>query len=349
MTFNYTWKSWNWYSWSWHGFCEPKNTKPVDCDDKAKVCAAEDVKIDVLRNDYDKEDCKADLKIKIGETVLDQVGETVTLANGAKVTLATGNKLVYNSGDAFDHLARGEKAVDTFHYKLIDTDGAVSDGAKVNVTVCGATDTLAEIAASLPATVTLKLDILDIPPPADFLGPNYYEGLDLTITSADARLGGKTFDAYCLDAFQFAPDLGTVTANVYVAGVDPLPPGLVEKPENIDLINWVLNEDFTSIPNGEGGVYTEAEIQSAIWQLIEGSFQFLTGPGTKANVTEIVEAAEKAGDGFVPGEGDVVALIFEPVAGTSSSSPEWRQPLVIGVDFDDLKQDCVCDTSYHWC
>jgi len=85
----------------------------------------------------------------------------------------------------------------------------------------------------------------------------------------------------------------------------------VDKPENLDLVNYVLNTDYAAIPIA--GV-TKKEIQAAIWYLIDNqSFTSPTG-GIKWNqgtVDAILANAYANGEGFVPGAGDVIAFIVK--------------------------------------
>lgn len=64
----------------------------------------------------------------------------VTLASGAVVqTNSQGTHVVYKSGDAFDYLAEGETATDSFTYTIQLADGSFST-ATINVLVTGSND-----------------------------------------------------------------------------------------------------------------------------------------------------------------------------------------------------------------
>lgn len=92
--------------------------------------------------------------------------------------------------------------------------------------------------------------------------------------------------------------------------------------------------------DGTGKTYTEAEIQGAIWGLTDNIVFVASGLGTKANAQEIYNLALANGEGFVAGEGDIVGLILDPTAAAEAAGN--KQPLIIGVEFDDLAQDCLC-------
>ena len=124
-----------------------------------------------------------------------------------------------------------------------------------------------------------------------------------------------------------------------------------------DSVNWLLNNDFTQVDNGDGAgdTYSDLEVQEAIWLLLNGDTFFINNPGftnpefmddnngvrdgvelaTQQNAEEIAMAAMAQGDGFIAGDGDVIGLILDP---TDPSTQD--QPFVIGVRFDDI--DCIC-------
>jgi len=95
--------------------------------------------------------------------------------------------------------------------------------------------------------------------------------------------------------------------------------GIIENPENLDLVNWILNNTGTG--NALEG-FTTGEIQLAIWQLMDDdppNSEDLTGLEAffdgfdQANVDEIKDLAQQNGDGFEPHEpGDKVAVILVP-------------------------------------
>ena len=43
--------------------------------------------------------------------------------------------------------------------------------------------------------------------------------------------------------------------------------------ENLDMINWIINQDYENTDNGDGTgqTYTGAEVQGAIWSLTNGA------------------------------------------------------------------------------
>jgi hypothetical protein len=111
---------------------------------------------------------------------------------------------------------------------------------------------------------------------------------------------------------------GPFVVMVY-SSYDPyLPACVIDVPENLDLVNWILTQDYVGQP-GPCGPYTYGDVQVAIWMLIEDNIppaalnsSFL-GPTCEDNIDQIVQDAQAKGEGFVPGRSDKYGLILVPV------------------------------------
>jgi hypothetical protein len=97
-----------------------------------------------------------------------------------------------------------------------------------------------------------------------------------------------------------------------------LPEDAVEYPENLDLVNWIINQAFEEKQSpSTGEFYTYGDVQWAIWKLIDDNIPDAALPNLRdwdeARAMEIVTAAVANGEGFVPGCGQKVAIIlFSP-------------------------------------
>lgn len=118
-----------------------------------------------------------------------------------------------------------------------------------------------------------------------------------------------TFDGYCIDTAR-----GISTGPVYdsnmISSYDPeFPTGLIDHPENLDLINYVVNQDFPA--HG----YTFGDVQRAIWTIIDDDVSDSgLGDWSQTRVDQIIEEAETNGEGFIPNcEGGLVAMVLQPV------------------------------------
>ena len=126
----------------------------------------------------------------------------------------------------------------------------------------------------------------------------------LTATVSGALVG--TYAAWCVDLDHLIYTGLTYTANIYdsTAGAD----GLVDYSANIDLVNYILNQDYVS----QG--YSVLAVQSAIWSLIDDT----PSPyGLQIGTDVIIADALANGAGFVPGCGDVMGIIIEPIEGNA--------------------------------
>ncbi|MEQ8468436.1 SdrD B-like domain-containing protein, partial [Coleofasciculus sp. E1-EBD-02] len=204
----------------------------------------------------------------------------------------------------------------------VDSDGLVSDVVTLDP---GENDTTVDAGfyhppsfkAALPGMLTFSIQ-LDAGSDPD---ASYVDITIKDIPGTDNIFEGMTFDGYCLDTDRPINRNVDYTAKVYSSG-EPLPdeligPGLIEKPENLDLVNWILNQGFEGEASTGNGTYTSGDVQRAIWELIDD--QQSNGGGSlgaweQARVDEILDLAQSNGEGFVP-EYDYTTIFGEQVVG----------------------------------
>ena len=121
-------------------------------------------------------------------------------------------------------------------------------------------------------------------------------------------------DSWCIDTDN---NIGYVTYLAWVySSYEPLPPGLIEYPENLDLVNYIINQGYIGQPAACGGTFTMRDIQVAIWTLMDDEVGSPgAGPWAQCRVDEILADAYANGEGFTPGCGDLIAVVLEPVNG----------------------------------
>jgi|PlaIllAssembly_1097288.scaffolds.fasta_scaffold80791_1 hypothetical protein len=173
-------------------------------------------------------------------------------------------------------------------------------------TLIGYTDPkLDALAAALPELVTMSIKDPYVGAPAYFP----------TVTITGEPLTGA-YEGWCVDTDLPITQDVLYTANVF-SSYETLPAGVVEFPENLDLINWITNQNFVGKPSSCQPLlptYTYGDVQRAIWTLIEDTNSTLSlGPYSRCHVDEIVAAAYANGEGFVPGCNDLVGIIFQPI------------------------------------
>jgi hypothetical protein len=136
-----------------------------------------------------------------------------------------------------------------------------------------------------------------------------------TVTVSGGTVLDGTYDGWCLDTNNVIYQNTTYTGDVYSSYEDLT--GKVDHPENMDLVNWIINQGFVgTASSGCGGIYTYGDVQRAIWELVEDT------PSTsglsswsQCRVNEIKAAAYANGEGFEPDCNDYIAVVLEPVNG----------------------------------
>jgi hypothetical protein len=177
---------------------------------------------------------------------------------------------------------------------------------------------------TLPDQVTIST----VYPGLGYGAPGYF---DITV-SGGTTLDG-TYDGNCAELAGGPPG---GMAYPYLS-TESIPGGVVQKPENLDLVNWVINQGFVGKISGCGGAYTWGDVQWAIWKLVDGrqpdagalsSLLFWS----ECRAQEIVDAALANGEGFVPGCGEVVVIILAPEI-------TWTQSVIIWIPVPCAAED----------
>lgn len=135
-----------------------------------------------------------------------------------------------------------------------------------------------------------------------------------SISIQDSGLLKGTFPGWCADWATRIESGTTYNAKYYSSYTSPLPPGVVDKPENLDEMNWLLNQHFVGKSSPSGfGTYTSGDVQLAIWTLLDDSFDSSTvGPFSQDRVDELVSKAMTLGSDFYPGRKHVVGILLAP-------------------------------------
>ncbi|MGX1930484.1 hypothetical protein [Flagellimonas sp. 2504JD4-2] len=161
---------------------------------------------------------------------------------------------------------------------------------------------------------------------------------DLTIN--DTELAGN-YGAWCIDVDLSLTGNECFDADVYSSYAD-LPAGAFENPENFDLVNWIVNQNFIGMDSPSGGTYTFGDVQWAIWELIDDNncqaCAFLGDDWSEEKGQEIVDAAVANGEGFEPGEGQVLAVVLIPTNN--------RQPVFITIPIECEPSGEGCETAF---
>ena|SRR3989338_8776292 len=141
--------------------------------------------------------------------------------------------------------------------------------------------------------------------------PNDLSYFDITIQ--DEGLLNGTYKGWCGDWTTHIEHDVLYSAKFYSSYAE-LPEGLVDHPENLDEVNWILNQHFVGKASPTGlGVYTYSDVQLAIWSLLDTFYDDSTvGPYSQARVEELASAAVRLGSGFYPKCSQVVGILLAP-------------------------------------
>jgi hypothetical protein len=196
------------------------------------------------------------------------------------------------------------ECIEEFRY-IIPLDWGV--GTEVEIAAHGVVKSgmwgLADLEAALPEQAVLTVH----ESPGDDLDGDGYADSHFDVTISDGDFLGGDHPAWCADADGKIVFGQAYPVNVY-SSYESLPAGVIEFPENLDLVNWILNQDYIGEPSPTcGGIYTWDDVQIAIWELIEDEHP---GPSSLCRAYEIRDAALANGEGFVPGCGEVVGIIL---------------------------------------
>ncbi|MFX1576846.1 MAG: hypothetical protein ACFFCF_06705 [Promethearchaeota archaeon] len=182
--------------------------------------------------------------------------------------------------------------------------------------------TMEDLSNALPDTMAMSVQY----PYAG--GPAYFP-----VTTVTGEPLSGTYEGWCADTDNTINQNTEYTAYVYSSYFPP--EGLIEHPENLDLVNWIINQAYVGQPSfGCPGTYTYGDVQRAIWTLIEDA-QSEAGLNSwsQCRVDEILAAAYANGEGFEPGCGDSIAVILAPIDG--------QQTIVAQVTFIDVGLECT--------
>jgi len=140
------------------------------------------------------------------------------------------------------------------------------------------------------------------------------------------------YDGWCIDVGHTISTNTEYTANVY-SSYESIPENAnIDKPENLPLVSYIMNNYSAGDLSSSGEAFTPCDIQRAIWALIDDS-ETGCGSTSETRVTEIVNDALTSGPGFEPDCGEVMAVILVPTDPT-------RQVTIAQVTVIDVLVEC---------
>ncbi len=139
-------------------------------------------------------------------------------------------------------------------------------------------------------------------------GKSYFE-----ITIEDSGLLNGVYPGWCGDwTTPIQHDVSYSTR--FYSPYSEIPDGLVDHPENLDEVNWIINQNFVGKTSPGGfGIYTYSDVQLAMWSLLDTYHDDSTaGPYSPERVEEIANAARTLGSDFYPRCSQKVGILLAP-------------------------------------
>lgn len=173
------------------------------------------------------------------------------------------------------------------------------------------------IAAALPDYLEVRISNTYSPRQAYF---------SLVEVRNDTWLNGEHFnEGFCIDrGHGILAEWGWLPAKAYSSYDLPLPPGyegepLVDRPENLDLVNWMMNQNFIGkpclAPDGSDlglGLIDWYDLQVAIWKLLDDETEWVTT--SPINVPRVQYLMDRAAmhDGYIPICNEMLWVLIAP-------------------------------------
>ncbi len=288
------------------------------------------------------EGCGADITDANGAIVAtvetEQDGTTVTVSYDATPKYITKIFLVAKDSSNTEVYSFFEALDEPVQTKVLSFDVAGLTPGE-----CLSFDTYIEFQATGDDPIFSLNDLAGLPLPDDVTMQVTYAGssgnpsyFDTTVSNGGILDG--TYDGWCVDTSRGIASGTPYTAEVY-SSYESLPAGIVDFPHNLDLVNWIINQNYpgTDSPGGFG-TYSFSDVQRAIWALIDDTQSDAGLADWDPNrVQEILDAAAAAGEGFLPQCGQTVAVILVPV---DQNGQPTNQVIIAQVTLIDLPLGC---------
>jgi len=162
-------------------------------------------------------------------------------------------------------------------------------------------------------------------------GPAYLP--KMSISGSGSQLDG-IHKGWSVDIGEPLQQNTSYQVDVY-SSAEVLPQGVVDHPENFCYVNWIINNSFVGLDSPEGnGTYTFGDVQRAIWNFIDDKQSSIgLNPWDYDRAQEIIHAAHRNGEDFIPSCGDMIAVVLVPTNSAATT--------IMEISFDDFVPDCI--------
>jgi len=153
------------------------------------------------------------------------------------------------------------------------------------------------------------------------------------INLTNAGMWNGSYSGFCVDIDHFiSPNVNYNKMKMISSytGDNEIITRLVDKPENLDLVNYLLNQDYSSIGA------TGNELQAVIWTLIDDKLPKSSSSLSwdQTIVDQILTSVWTNGENFVPDCDDKIMVIFDP-------GNEKEQVVFMGFPVDLIQDVCI--------
>ncbi|RYC51402.1 hypothetical protein [Flagellimonas olearia] len=160
-----------------------------------------------------------------------------------------------------------------------------------------------------------------------------------SINISNSFLAGD-YNAWCLDANK---PLGIICAEgSVVSSYSDLSSTSIAYTDNMNQVNWIINQDFVGTLASNGEAFTFGDVQVAIWSFVENA-QCPTcgnnvGEWSEERAQEIIDLANINGTDYMPDCGELLGLIILP-------DDTGKQPLLISypIECSDCEETAWAD------
>jgi len=136
--------------------------------------------------------------------------------------------------------------------------------------------------------------------------PAYFPEVYVT----EAGVFNGTYQGWCAQSTVGIEQFTEYPAEIFSSLDNLTGKDVVKHPENLDKVNWIVNQGFVGTESQAGGKFIFGDVQYAIWDLVSVLPPVVGSPHDQDRVNEILALAEIHGPEFVLQCGHVFAIIF---------------------------------------
>lgn len=238
---------------------------------------------------------------------------------------------------------KGNPKIGKFEYQM-EHNKAIEYTIAVPYTWPAGTD----IVVAAHAVVDFDETMTNLPDNAHLIAGSGTTQSYLTDYISEAGTLNGEYNAWCID-YGHAIYLGVpYEANVYSSIGDLSKLGQVDHPENLDKVNWLINQGFIGQTSSyAGSEFIHMDIQYAIWHIVDDNppnYPNYPPYWDPLRLEELLYLAYAYGEDFIPGCDDKMAVVIETYKALKPGFKDIAQVTIIEVDAAD---HMVCGSTNY--